>query len=361
MKNSIILSGLAAGLAVAAPAPQQMGLDLAAIKAVAIPAPTGAPVAATILSAVPTYNTASAASAAATAAVNTAGASKVKRDGSDCQPLPAGAGPVATPDTDTAFLASSEIQTTANSAPVPQGYSLSFSNAQGSVSGSVYMGYYTLNSYDTVACAHYCDAADGCYGFNVFYERDPSINPADACPNPASTTPIKCTLWGAQLDASMATNNGQWRDQFHVVIAGSNGYSSTSPPPSFTNFTGPSDRLGGAIQAPLVNGVNPYLGMNMFSGPFDPSQCAAACEAKTLYDRETATNGAYMPCNFFAAYVLSENNLAQGTYCAYYNQAFDRSYATNNGQYDGEGNYYSVSQAYSYTLSTQDSGVVAAQ
>lgn len=64
-------------------------------------------------------------------------------------------------------------------------------------------------------------------------------------------------------------------------------------------------------------------------------------------------------CNFYASYVLSKNNVPEGTYCAYYNQPFDRSYATNNGQYDGEGNYYSVSQAYSYTLTVQDTGVVA--
>jgi len=173
---------------------------------------------------------------------------------------------------------------------------------------------------------------------------------------------IKCTLWGAQINSALATNNGQYRDQFHVVIAGSNGYNSNSPPPSYTNFNGPSDRLGGAIQAPLsINGVNPYLGMNMFPGPYDPSQCAAACQAKTTYDSQHPTDGTYQPCNFFAAYVVSENNSPMGTYCAYYNQPFDRSYATNNGQYDGEGNYYSVSQAYSYTLTNQDSGVAASQ
>ena len=164
MRNSIILSGLAAGLAAAAPAPQSMGLDLAAIKAINVPAPTGAPVAVAALSAVPTYNTVAAASAASATAVVTEGASKRKRDSSDCQPLPAGAGPVATPDTDSAFLSSTTIYNTADSADQPQGYSLAFSNSKGSVSGSVYMGYYTLNSYDTVACAHYCDAADGCYG-----------------------------------------------------------------------------------------------------------------------------------------------------------------------------------------------------
>jgi len=361
MKGSIILAGFAAGLAAAAPAPSGMSLDLAAVKAVQIPAPTAAPMAVTALSAVPTYNTASAASAAAATAVPTAaGAKMIKRQSDDCQPLPQGAGPVASPDTAAGFLASSNYSYAANDADIPQGYSQSFANAQGSVSASYYMGYYTLNSYDTVGCAHYCDAADGCMSFNIFFERDPSVNPADACPNPSSTVPIKCTLWGMPINAAMANNDGQWREQFQVVIAGSNGYVSTAPPPSYGNFTGPSDRLGGAIQAPLsVNGVNPYEGMDFYAGPYDPSQCAASCQAKTAYAAETASNGAYQPCNFFAAYVLSENNVPQGMYCAYYNQPFDRSYAQNNGQYDAQGNYYSVSQAYSYTLTAQNSGEVA--
>ncbi|GAB7343908.1 hypothetical protein MBLNU457_1863t1 [Dothideomycetes sp. NU457] len=359
MKGSIILAGFAAGLAAAAPAPQGMSLDLDAVKAVPIPAPTAAPMAVHALSAVPTYNTAVAASdAAATATATATAAAKLKRDA--CQALPQGAGPVTSPDTAAAFLANSVYNQTADSAVIPQGYQQTFSNAQGSVSASSYMGYYTLNSYDTVQCAHYCDAADGCMSFNVFFERDPSVDPADACPNPTSTVPIKCTLWGLPINAAMANNMGQWRDQFQVLIAASNGYVSNAPPASAGNFTGPSARLGGAINAPLsINGVNPYEGMNFFTGPYDPSQCAAACQAKTAYAAATATNGTYEPCNFFASYVLSENNVPQGTYCAYYNQAFDRSYAVNNGQYDGEGNYYSVSQAYSYTLTNQDSGEVA--
>lgn len=293
MKGSVILAGFAAGLAAAAPTPQGMSLDLDAVKAVPIPAPTAAPMAVTALSAVPTYNTAAAASDAAATATATAASKMVKRDA--CQALPQGAGPVTSPDTASAFLANSVYNQTADSAAIPQGYAQTFSNAQGSVSASSYMGYYTLNSYDTVQCAHYCDAADGCMSFNVFYERDPSVDPADACPNPSSTVPIKCTLWGLPINAAMATNMGQWRDQFQVVIAASNGYVSNAPPAPAGNFTGPSDRLGGAIQAPLINGADPYEGMNFWAGPYDPSQCAAACQAKTAYAAATAVNGTYEP------------------------------------------------------------------
>ena len=97
-------------------------------------------------------------------------------------------------------------------------------NAQGSLSASNYMGLTTLDSFDALTCASLCDRANGCYAFNLYAERDPSLNPnAAQCPNPASTTNFKCTLWGVPVSQSQATNTGQWRDSFHVVIAASNG------------------------------------------------------------------------------------------------------------------------------------------
>jgi len=58
------------------------------------------------------------------------------------------------------------------------------------------------------------------------YERDPLVVPGtgSGCTNPASTTNIKCALFGTNVTAAAAINVGQYRSQFHVVIAGSNGY-----------------------------------------------------------------------------------------------------------------------------------------
>ena len=107
---------------------------------------------------------------------------------------------------------------------MPDGYGVSFTNQHGSLSASNYMGLTTLNSFDTLSCASLCDQADGCQAFNMYAERDPSKNPdAQQCPNPASTTNFKCTLWGSPVSQSQATNTGQYRDSFHVVIAASNG------------------------------------------------------------------------------------------------------------------------------------------
>lgn len=86
------------------------------------------------------------------------------------------------------------------------------------------MGLHTLTSFDTLGCASLCDQANGCEAFNMYIERDPSLSPnAEDCPNPASLTNFKCTLWGAPVVAEQARNKGQWRDSFEVVITGSNG------------------------------------------------------------------------------------------------------------------------------------------
>jgi hypothetical protein len=104
------------------------------------------------------------------------------------------------------------------------GYSLAFKNLNASSQTTSYLGYKTLNSYDTISCAEYCNQLSGCQGFNIYFERDPSVDPnSSQCPNPPSVTNIKCVRWGIQIQAETATNSGQWRDSFEVVIAGASG------------------------------------------------------------------------------------------------------------------------------------------
>ena len=112
----------------------------------------------------------------------------------------------------------------ATNAPTPDGYSLVFTNLGGALSASNYMGLYTFSSYSTLRCASQCDQEEGCQAFNIYIERDPSLNPSAAnCPNPKSTTQYRCTLWGAPVAADEATNTGQHRNTFQAAITGSNG------------------------------------------------------------------------------------------------------------------------------------------
>ncbi|EON68796.1 hypothetical protein W97_08054 [Coniosporium apollinis CBS 100218] len=189
-----------------------------------------------------------------------------KRDG-DCSKQPLGSGPVPSPDTAVAFSSNQDIQDLARSAPTPDGYSLVFSNLDGSLSASVYMGLTTMDSYDTLGCQNLCDRAVGCVAFNVYTERDPTINTnAESCPNSPSTTNFKCTLWGAPVSAEQATNKGQWRNPFQVVIAASNAYNRATPPPALGGFKGPF-QLGGAINAPYAaDGHDTFMGSR-----YDPS------------------------------------------------------------------------------------------
>ncbi|KAI4196366.1 MAG: hypothetical protein LQ350_006617 [Teloschistes chrysophthalmus] len=279
------------------------------------------------------------------------GATLTERDGT-CAPQPAGSGPVPSPDTAEAFKADAGLQAIANNAPTPDGYSSVFKNLDGSLFASRYMGLYTLKSFDTLECASLCDRADGCEAINMYIERDPSVDAnTNLCPDPPSTTNYKCTLWGAPISADQATNRGQYRAEFHVVITGSNGYNKASPPDPVDGFTGPQE-LGGAINAPTDS--NTYIGYKYFpfsqTQGYDPATCAAACKATTAYDsRHPAADGTFATCAFFNAYVLSQNAVPQGLYCSMYTKAWDPSYATNYGQYRGS-DRYTVSRSYSYTL-----------
>jgi len=240
--------------------------------------------------------------------------------------------------------------------PTPQGYQVSFKNLKAAVNANSYMGLYTLKTYDTIKCQQLCDAANLCTAFNMYFERDPTVDPGDACPNPPSFTNIKCTLWGSGVTTEAAVNAGQYRIQFQVVIAGSNGYTKNLPPAAQSGFDGPTG-LGGAINAPLnAAGKNTYIGVKYFPGVYDAGKCSAACSANTAYNhRHPRSDGTYDACNFFNAYLISINNVPDGTYCSLYTQSWGKQYSTNYGQYRGS-NYYSVSSSYGYTLNPQDPG-----
>lgn len=162
--------------------------------------------------------------------------SAAKRDA--CSPQPSGAGPVPSPDTADAFLASPEISAAAAAATAPDGYYSTFSNLKASNNAYGLLGFRTLDAYDADACAARCNSDDNCSGFNLYFERAPSVDPGTGCEDPPSTTAIKCVWWGGLVNKDNALNDGQWRGQFHVVIAGSNGCKSPRScrfgPPDFS-------------------------------------------------------------------------------------------------------------------------------
>ncbi|KAK5001774.1 hypothetical protein LTR16_006791, partial [Cryomyces antarcticus] len=142
-----------------------------------------------------------------------------------CAIQPDGYGPKVTPDTTGAFLAYPDFHTIAKNAKTPKGYVNTFTDLNAAVNANSYLGLHTLSTYDTLGCSQLCDNTTLCTAFNIYIERDPSLNPTvGQCDNPSSITNYKCTLWGSGVDAAAAVNAGQTRASFVVVITGSNGY-----------------------------------------------------------------------------------------------------------------------------------------
>lgn len=271
-----------------------------------------------------------------------------------CDPQPKGSGPVSSPDTPAAFQSNLIYNQTASAAIIPDGYALAWPTPrQGATEGSTYITYYTLTSFDTLKCQQKCDQADSCYAFNVYFERDPTKEPGyTSCQNPPSTTNIKCALFGAQIDEKTATNAGQWRADFQILIAGSMGYNKLAAPPLNQYFNAPTE-LGGAIQAP-----SGFMGSRYYTGAYNPAQCIQACTGTNAYSQKhPRSDGTYDPCNFVNSYVLSKNGAPQGTYCSMYTSTWGKSLSTNYGQWRGT-DQYTVSQSYGWTITNTDSGVV---
>ncbi|KAI4847751.1 hypothetical protein E4T44_04337, partial [Aureobasidium sp. EXF-8845] len=163
-------------------------------------------------------------SASAQAIASSTPLSRVKRD--VCVQQPLGISYNSVPDTAAAFASDSYYGSQAAAAAAPAGYVQTMSNLNASNSADKYMGFTLLKSYDVVSCVNQCNSISGCNSVNIYFERDPTINPdSSTCSqNPPSTINIKCVFWGGAVVPANANNFGQWRANFQVLIAGSNGY-----------------------------------------------------------------------------------------------------------------------------------------
>lgn len=238
----------------------------------------------------------------------------------------------------------------------PPKYDEVFKDLNASVNSNSYLTYKVLTSYNVSECAAFCDSVDLCTSFNIFVERDPSVDPAPACPNPSSITNYKCSLFGSSLDVAEAVNNGQYREQFHVVIAGSNGYDRTNEttPAPVPGYQPPVDCGGFAISA----GGDFHIGSNFFPGPFNPALCSIFAKAQNDKNKGAAkAKGAkaFTPVNQFNAYMVKKNGRAQGTYCSLFDTPLTTAWAGFSSGYSGS-NFFSVETSFTYSLEFQLSG-----
>ncbi|KAH0419318.1 glycoside hydrolase, partial [Aureobasidium melanogenum] len=285
-----------------------------------------------------------------------------KRAASTCVPQPTGISYESSPDTASAFLADGYYSSVASAALTPAGYVSTFTNLQASNNAYGYMGYQLLKTYDTQLCSQKCDNINGCLSFNIYYERDPSVDPNDAsCSNPSSTTNIKCVFWGGPVLKSNALNAGQWRNKFQVVIAGSNGYVNKTITPA-AGYDEPVDLGDATINAPLdCSGHDTFMQSKFFtSGPFDANLCASACSAQSVYNlAHPPADGQPKTCQFFTTYLLYKNGVALGQTCSLYTMAWNTTYNTNKGYYYGS-DHYTVGYSYAFSNTTNPGAPYAA-
>ncbi|PNS19527.1 Sporulation-specific protein 5 [Sphaceloma murrayae] len=341
--NSILMSALAGSALTSA-----QGIDFGLVEA--LPDVTYSTAPASVTAQVVTYDVSSILSSAIPQITDTdipattliAPVSLTKRAACDVQPTGA-SGYAYSPDAATAFKTAPVFASAALAAPTPAGYNLAFSNANAANNAYGYMGYTNLKTYDTELCASKCNAMLGCQAVNVYFERAPKVDPGTNCQNPAGQTYIKCAFWGGPVTTENANNYGQFRSQFQVVIAGSNGYQNRSIATP-AGYSSPTYLGNAAINAPYdTEGADSYMGVAIFtSGPFSTQLCADACAMKTDYNtRNPPDNGPVQTCQFFNTYILYINNSQhlQGQYCAMYSESWSQKVATNKGQYRGSDKY----------------------
>lgn len=272
-----------------------------------------------------------------------------------CAPQPDGYGPKVTPDTVNAFYAYAPFHTMSENAVTPAGYVQTFKDLNASSSANSYLGLQTLTTYSPLSCSQWCDNTTLCTGFNLYIERDPSLNPSDNCTNVSSITNYKCTLWGSGVSASTATNTGGWRNSFQVVIVGSNGYekSNTTTPATPSGWTNPQN-----CSSHAHNHASTCVGTKFFPGPYNPAVCASYASAQNSYNARTFPSWAswlsylYNPvkCNFFNAYMLKKDGRAAGTYCSLYAKQYNPSDASYIPGWNA-GSYWGVETSWSFCSS----------
>lgn len=265
------------------------------------------------------------------------------------------------PDTVEAFEAYQPFHDEAKNAITPAGYVSTFKDLDAFVNGNTYLGLFTLMTYDVQSCAQHCNDAALCTGFNIFVERDPSLNPSANCTLPASITNYKCTLWGSSVDEATATNNGQYRGAFQVVIAGSDGFekTNTTTPATCPGWQPPQSCGGHAHNHPST-----CIGTSFFPGPFDPLLCASFAQAQNALNSKTsfwqswfdAFTGNYNPlkCDFFNAYMLKKNGKPLGTYCGLYAQSYGAGEATYIPGWQGS-DYWGIESSWSFEIEAESS------
>ncbi|KAF2150213.1 hypothetical protein K461DRAFT_281450 [Myriangium duriaei CBS 260.36] len=246
----------------------------------------------------------------------------------------------------------------------PAGYQTISTNGLGAVFATSDLNYLTMTqnlaTYNTTQCARQCDAMAGCLAFNIYYQRGPQYTPSPSCLNPPPVTAIQCGFWGNYVNVSQATNTNTWRQQFGVVIAGSNIYWRYTPPASEASlgFKGPTPQTGA-----LGVSSSKYISYGYMS-TMNAATCANACLSLTASRRSISnswyffTGGVYTPCQSFNIFNLTQSGAVQSYVCVMYSDVAANS-GTPSTTLTLGGVTYGTTYSYTYDLYPQDPGSIS--
>lgn len=66
------------------------------------------------------------------------------------------------------------------------------------------------------------------------------------------------------------------------------------------------------------------MGTKFFPGPFDVNVCSAYAQGQNDYNKKHGSyNSGNSKCKSFNAYMVKKDGVAQGTYCALYDEVYD--------------------------------------
>ncbi|KAK6595822.1 hypothetical protein H4I96_10141 [Botrytis cinerea] len=245
-----------------------------------------------------------------------------------CAIQPDGYGPKVQPDDVATFLAYPQFHTDAKNAATPSGYTQTFVDLNAAVTAVTYLGLTTFTTYDVAQCGSLCDSTSLCTVYSL----------------------------GSGVTAESATNTGQMRTDFQVVITGSNGYSKTVTPAPQPGWK-PPQQCGGGNKG--HSHPNTCLGQAFFPGPYNPAVCAGYATAQNAKNLSLVSwwmqmvykflNYSPFQCKFFNSYMLKKNGKPMGTYCSLFAQSYSSSQATYNPGQQGSDNW-SCESSYTYTL-----------
>ncbi|KAH6668722.1 hypothetical protein B0J14DRAFT_674191 [Halenospora varia] len=225
-----------------------------------------------------------------------------------------------TPDTVAAFYAYAPFHQEAQAAKAPSGYASTFVDLTPSISANIYLSLTTLQTYDVSGCSTLCNNKDLFTGFNIFVERDPSLNSSDNCPQSQTTN--------ARSGAPAST-------PLPLPTTNKTGKTNNTTPATCPGWQPPKKRGGDGSKA--HNHPSTCIGTHFYPGPYNPLLCANFEQFVAL-------------CKFLNSYMVKKNGKPLGTYCGIYAQSYQPGGASYQPGWQGA-DWWDVESSWSYEIS----------